>query len=415
VNPPRVSLSELLREFRPGRSIYIPGASAELRCLQQLLSSEPASLAQVTLVSCLLPGMNGFDYAGLHPDCCIETFLLPPALRPSFVEGRVSVIPLTYSGIAAHLATRRIDLALLHVTPSHEGLCSFGIAADFGPIVARSARRRVGILNPRMPRPLNSPTIALESFDAVVYVDEPLITASVPLAGPDLHSIARHAATLIPNGATLQIGIGQAPGAIWDALHGHKALRLWSGVVTDGFLSALDSGVMVASGHVAGFAHGSAELYARLDGSEVVTFADVRTTHSAARLGQIDRLVAINSALEIDLFGQVNLEWQSGRLVSGVGGAPDFNAAACRSAGGRSIVAMPATARNGSISRISARLSAPTASLSRTEVDTVVTEFGTASLAGLSLDGRARALIAIAAPAHRASLEHVWAEQRRDL
>jgi len=359
--------------------------------------------------------MNAFDYAALNSDCRVETFLLPQSLRSSFVEGRVLVFPLAYSAIAAHLAARSVDVAFLHVTPTHDGMCSFGIAADFGPIVARSAQRRIGILNHAMPRPVHSPSIPLDAFDAIVEIDETPVSAIIAAASPELQAIARHVAVLVPHGATLQTGIGQAPTAIWDALCGHKGLRLWSGVVTDGFLNALDAGAMVSSGHVAGIAYGSAALYDRLDRSATVAFEDVRTTHAAAMLGQIERLVAINSALEVDLFGQANLEWQAGRLISGVGGAPDFNAAARRSLGGRSIVAMPATARGGTVSRISARLNAPTVSLGRTELDTVVTEHGAASLAGLPMAARAEALIAIAEPAHRSALERAWLEQIQKL
>jgi acyl-CoA hydrolase len=413
---PRIlSLPGVLDELRPGRTVYIPGASGELRCLQECFASAPERLAGVTLVSCLLPGMNSFDYAALDPHCRLETFLLPPSLRRSFEQQRVAVFPLAYSAVAAHLAGRLIDVAFLHVTPAREGLCSFGIAADFGPIVARSARRRIGILNRAMPRPVHSPSMDIDAFDAVVEIDEPPPSAVISPAGAALEAIARHVAALVPDGATIQTGIGQAPTAIWRALSGHRDIRLWSGVVTDGFFGALDAGVMAAAGHVAGIAYGSARIYQRLDESAAVAFADVRTTHAAATLSKIDRFVAINSALEVDLFGQANLEWQDGRLSSGVGGAPDFNAAARGSRDGRSILAMPSTARGGSISRVTARLTAPTASLARSELDTVVTEHGSASLLGLSLDERAHALIAVADPAHRHHLKHAWSEQRRKL
>ena len=121
------------------------------------------------------------------------------------------------------------------------------IAADFGPIVARSARRRVGIINHAMCRPVRSPTIPLDAFDAIIEIDESPVSAIIAPASPELQAIARHVAALVPHGATLQTGIGQAPAAVWAALCGHKELRLWSGVVTDGFLSALDAGAMVSS------------------------------------------------------------------------------------------------------------------------------------------------------------------------
>jgi acyl-CoA hydrolase len=404
----------VLDEFRPGRVIYLPGASGELRWLQALLASEPGRLREVTLVSCLLPGMNAFDYAALDPGCRLETFLLPVGLRSSFVDGRILVFPLSYSAIAAHLAVRAVDVAFLHLTAPVGGGCSFGVVADFGPIMAASARRRIGIVNRRMPCPVRSPTVPLDGLDAIVEIDEPLGSIAVEPLSPQIHAIAGHIAALVPDGATLQTGIGQAPAAIWRALHSHRRLRLWSGVVTDGFLDALDAGATFNSEHVAGIAHGSSQLYERFHKRAVVDFADVRTTHSAQRMGSIECFVAINSALEVDLCGQVNLEWQAGRLISGVGGAPDFTAAARRSLGGRSIIAMPATARGGTISRITPRLSVP-ASLARSEVDTIVTEFGAASLSGLSMEGRAQALIGLAAPPYRADLERAWSAYRATL
>jgi acyl-CoA hydrolase len=415
LTPRLISAAELLDELQPGRSVYIQGASGELRFLQALFSSASEKLAHVTLVSCLLPGINSFDYTALDSRARLETFLLPPPLRASFTEGRIQILPLAYSAIAAHLETRPIDVAFLHVTPPHNGRCSFGVTADFGAIVARSALRRIGILNRAMPRPLHSPTIALEHFDAIMEINEPLSPSSISAASSELRAIARHVADLVPNGATVQTGIGHAPTAIWEGLCGHKELRLWSGIVSDGFFTAMDAGSVLDSGHVAGIAHGTAKLYERLNLNPSVSFRDVQTTHDAATLGRIDRFVAINSALEVDLFGQVNLEWQGGRLISGTGGAPDFGQAARRSKGGRSIVAMPATARDGSISRICARLNAPTVSLGRTDSDVVVTEYGVASLAGLSIDARAAALIAIAAPPHRPVLASSWAELRRSM
>jgi acyl-CoA hydrolase len=413
---PRVlSPTEVLDELRPGETVYIPGASGELRFLQDCFSRAPDRLAGVKLISCLVPGINNFDYAALDPACRLDTFLLPPPLRRSFQEKRVAVFPLAYSAIATYLSGRPIDLGFFNVTPARDGMCSFGIAADFGPIVARTARRRIGILNRAMPRPLYSPSISLKAFDAIVEINERPSSPSVSSGDPSLEAIARHVAALIPDGATLQTGIGQASTAIWKALSSHRELRLWSGIVGDGFFSALDGGAMAVSGHIAGIAYGSPQMYQRLDESGIVSFADVQTTHSAVNLSTIKRFMAINSAIEIDLFGQANLEWQAGRLISGVGGAPDFNSAARCSLGGRSILAMPATARSGSISRITARLTSPTTSLGRVDLDAVVTEHGSVSLRGLSMDERATALIALADPVHRSALEHAWSDQRQQL
>ncbi len=407
--PPRIRPEAILDHFRPGATIYIPGGVAELGVLRELLIAEPDRLDGVTLVSGLIPGINSFDYAGLHPGARLRVFMMSDALRASFAAGRVEVLPLAYTGTAAYLAALQADLALLHLTPPEDGVCRFGAAADFGPIAARSARARIGMLNTGMPRPAVSPGVALSDLDAVVEIDAPLPTFADPAPSPALEALARGVADLVPDGAVVETGVGAAPAAVWRALHGHRNLRLRSGLVTDGVLQAWRAGAMAGRGHLAGIAYGSADLHAWLDRQDRVAFADVFTTHLPDPTDPAP-FMAINSALEVDLYGQVNLEWRAGRWVSGVGGAPDFTRIARASPGGRSIVALPSTA--GAISRIVARLETPTVSLPRTEVDTIATEHGVADLKPLDPDRRAEALIAIAAPAHRAALADAWRRLR---
>ena len=412
MTPPRLSLLELLDRFTAGASVYVQGASGEHDGLRRALEADPQRLAGVELVSCLVPGINTFDYAALHGKARLSTFLLPPPLRPSFEAGRVRVFPLAYSAIAQHLWDLAPDVAILNLTPPDgEGRCSFGPCADFGPIVAETAKVKIGLLNAALPRPRIGPTLPVEALDAVVEFDAPLACAPPGRPAPVLERIAAHVAALIPDGAVIQTGIGQAPAAIWAALQGHRGLHLYSGLVTDGFLQASDAGALATNGHIAGVAFGSADLYARLDGNGALGFADVRATHGRG-VANLDRFFAINSGLELDLFGQANLEWLDGRLVSGVGGAPDFGRAARASRGGRSILALPSSARSGAVSRIVPRLTAPSVSLPRDVVDTVVTEHGAAALGALSLDTRAEALIGVAEPQHRDALARAWREMR---
>ena len=413
MNPARISVPELLDAFRPGATIYLQGATGEVRALQQALAAEPDRLSGVTLVSCLVPGMNAFDYGALHPNVRVRVFMMSPAMRGSFDQGRTEIVPLPYSGVAEHLAALDADLAILNLAPPVDGRCSFGACADFGPIVG--ARRKVGALNPGLPRTLQAPGVIAADLDAVIEIDETPSAGAPTKVNRELATIAKRVADLIPDKAAIQSGIGGAPEAAWSALAGKRGLRLRSGMVTDGFLAALDAGAMTPDGHVAGVAYGSEALYARLHGSDLVRFADVRETHGARALMGVERLHAINSALEVDLFGQANLEWREGRLISGVGGSPDFARAARLSPGGRFILALPATAANGAVSRIVPQLRAPSVSLSRDLADVVVTEHGVACLRELTLDARAEALIAIAAPDHRDALANAWAELRRAL
>jgi acyl-CoA hydrolase len=184
-------------------------------------------------------------------------------------------------------------------------------------------------------------------------------------------------------------------------------------MVTPAYQALAEAGALAAAGHVTGLALGP-DPFVRW-ATRTFEFADVTVTHGAASLLGTDRLYAINSALEIDLFGQANVEWRGGRLVSGLGGAPDFARAARRSPGGRAILALPSTAARGTVSRIVARLDAPTVSIPRDDTDLVVTEHGVADLRGATLDGRAEALIAVAAPEHRDRLAGDWAAIRRGM
>jgi acyl-CoA hydrolase len=403
-------------ELRPGLSVYLQGAVGEPLILRQILPARAEALSGVSLTGCLLPGMNEFDYAGLHPQARLTTFLLPAGLRGGFEAGRVVVRPLPYSQIAAALTNDPpFDLAIFQVTPPDAaGLCSFGPCADFAGLVWPRARRRLAFVNGRLPRAARGPAIPLSAIDVAIAADGPFILGAEGETAPDLGVIADLVAALVPDGAAIQTGIGGAPAAAVARLTDRRDLRVRSGMVTEGYRDLVRAGALdPGADHVTGLALGS-EPFMRW-AAETFTFADVRTTHGAAALAATPRLFALNSALEVDLFGQANLEWRGGRLASGLGGAPDFARAARRSDGGRAILALPSTARGGTISRIVARLEAPTVSIPRDDTDLVVTEQGVADLRGTSLDERAFALIAIADPAHRSSLAAAWEGIRRRL
>lgn len=404
--PPILGIADLPGRFRRGETVYLQGACGEPRAFRDACARDPKPLAGVTLTGCFIPGMNDFDYAALHPEAGVRTFMAAPHRAATIADGRTQLLPLTYAQIAAHLTSLKPDLAILMVAPPDDGFVSMGSCADFGPLVAQGAMRLIGVINTALPRPVRAPRLRVEAFEAFIEVHEPL-DAPAAAVTDDLAAIGRRVAALVPDRAAIETGVGAAPTAVWGALDGHRGLTLQSGMITDGFVDALEAGAMAESGHLAGVAYGGARLAATLDVSERVTFADVSVTHNLARLASLPRFTAINSALEVDLFGQANLEWLNGRMISGVGGASDFSRAAQMSRGGRSILALSSTAKGGAISRIRPRLTCP-ASLSRTEVDTVVTEFGVAELRGKSIDQRADALIAIAAPDHRDALANDW-------
>ena len=406
----------VLGAFRPGRRIYLQGATGEPLGLRRILAGAPEVLDGVEITACLLPGMNEFDYAGLHPGARLTTFLLPGGLRGSFEAGGTRVRPLPYSQIAAAFATDPpFDLAIFQVTPPDaDGMCSFGPLADFPGLIWPRARRRLAFVNAALPRATRGPLIPFDAIEVAVEADGPFILGTEGAADGELAAIADRIAAMIPDGAAIQTGIGGAPAAAVGRLAGRRGLVTRSGMVTEGYRTlALAGALDPAADHVTGLALGSEDFMRWAAGRFV--FADATVTHGAAVLAATPRLWALNSALEVDLFGQANLEWRGGRLASGLGGAPDFAAAARRSSGGRAVLALPSTARSGTIPRIVPRLDAPTVSLARDATDLVVTEHGVADLRGTGLDERAEALIAIASPAHRAALAEAWERMRRRL
>lgn len=406
----------ILEELKPGLTVYIPGASGEPTVLREVFASDPDRCAGVRFISCFVPGMNDFDYAALSPTTRVTTYMMPPAMHGSFEAGRIELMPLPYSEIAEHLATRaQIDVAFFHLAPpGADGMASTGIASDFAGLVWPRAKRRIALVNPLMPVPPRSLRLPIGEADAVIEIESRVVTGGGAPDTAEAGIIADKAAALVRDGAAIQYGIGGAPAAVLSRLTDRKNLTLRSGMVIEAAQGLYEAGALKADPavHITGMALGSDDFYRFLVESDLVAFADSRITHGAASLSTVENFTSINSALEIDLFGQANLEWRGERVVSGVGGAPDFVRAARRSPGGRSIIALASTAGGGKIARIVPRLASPTISIPRSDIDTVVTEFGVAELADLSLDARAEALIAIAHPDHRADLQDAWSKAR---
>lgn len=404
-------LDVLLSAFRPGRTIYIPGTTGESLALAAALRGQPEVSAGVRFVSGLVPGMNEtLDYGGLAPDCSVTTFMLPACMRDSFAQGRVTLLPRTYWGAARYLQAIATDVAIAHVAPPNaDGLCSLGVASDFTPLVWPNAMLKVLLINPAMPILSRARMLPVADADLVVTLEGPLVEAPVARETETAAAIARRVAALIPDGAHIQTGIGSAPDRVWTFLRDHRGLVLRSGMANGGLRELAEAGALADGGaHLAGIAYGSVDFYNWLQDTDLVEFATTLETHSLPALIDTPRLHSINSALEVDLFGQVNVEWQGSSLSSGVGGGPDFMRAATCSPGGRSIIALPATAERGMVSRIVARLARPSVSVARSDIDTVVTEHGVAELRDKGIDERAQALITVAAPQFRAELEEDW-------
>ena len=406
--------ADVISALRPGMTVFVPGMSGESLAFYEALRAEPERAERLTFVGVHFPGINRTDYLSLHPTVRLRAYFASPAIRGGISGGRVDLMPLDYPGIVRDLEQNlRIDAAIAQVSPPDaEGRCSLGVTQDFLPSVWQNARIRIAHVNPRLPRTSGSFQLRIKDCQLAFECDSEI--PSVGSETPDGATLehARLAADLISDGATLQFGVGRLQTAMLMALVSHRNLRVYSGMISPAVLHLLESGVIQPGCPVeCGVALGDPEFYARLDDDSRFHFRPVRETHDIRRIAAIPNFCAVNSALEVDLLGQVNVDSVNGRLVAGVGGLPAFSCAARLSPGGRSIIILPATAHQGRTSRIVCKLRDTSfAALARHEADYVVTEHGVARLRALSLHERAAALISIAAPRFRARLEDAWHE-----
>jgi 4-hydroxybutyrate CoA-transferase len=334
---------------------------------------------------------------------------MAPELRAGLEAGRVEFLPMQMRAAYEFLGAQRFDVVFTQVAYDRDGQLRFGPNVDFIEAALEGAGCVVAELNRAFVAPAGAPRIDSSRIDHLVESNRAL--GGLPPAATDTaaREIGRIVASLIPDGACLQTGIGAIPAAILGALGDKNDLGLHSGLIDDAGRELIDQGVITgarkmidANVHVVGMGIGGAGLFDWLAETPSVVLKGANYTHEVAVIAQLERFISINSAVEVDLLGQVNAEFAAGRQISGTGGSVDFMRAAKSSPGGRSIIAMTATAGGGRFSRIVAGV--PVVTALRTDVDIVVTEFGIAELGPLDLAARAEALIAIAAPEFREGL-----------
>ena len=415
-DPPALSPEGLVRRFRealPDRArVYVPGVAAEPYALAEAFAAQPGLSDGLTFFGVWIPGVNRTDWSDIGGAGRFETIFLGPELRAGFAAGRVVFHPFTYTRAWAWLSETDVDGALLQVgPPDANGDCSLSLACDFTPAIWRRARVRVAQINPALPATPGAPSIPLSAFDAVTELETVPRGYDAGRLPPAFEQIAAHIAPLVPDGAAVQFGLGKVQLAVLPALKAHRGLTIHSGMVSDPLLEILDGDTVAAIR--TGAVLGSAELAAALSDDPRLMMAPVNETHALSVLSALPDFIAVNSAVEVDLFGQVNAEWVGGTLASGTGGLADFARGAQGSPGGKSVIALASAAKGGTVSRIAPVLKDRPAALSRSAVDVIVTEHGAADLTGLDLDARAAAITGIAHPDFRDMLSGQWSEMRR--
>jgi 4-hydroxybutyrate CoA-transferase len=399
-------MNELATLLRPGQRIFVGGSSNEpsgvLAELRGLALPEDLHFIQFPIA-----GYNREDFTAYAPDARFTTFFMTPHLRDADPR-RLHFLPMQMRRVFDYLA-RNVDVALIQVARDADGRLRVGPNVDFVDAALSSASVVVAELNSSFVAPAGCPLIEEAAIDLLVPTERPLVHPPAATVDAVADTIGALVAAEIPDGACIQTGIGGIPAAILARLFDKNDLGMHGGLIDDGGMALIRNGNLSGDckeidrgRHVTGMALGSAELLAWLAETPTVTFRGADYTHEVGVIGRLSRFVSVNSAVEVDLHGQVNAEVAGGRQISGTGGSVDFMRAARASAGGLSIVAMNATARDGTLSRIVPRVELVTAL--RSDVDVVITEFGVARLRDASLGERAEALIGIAAPQFRDEL-----------
>jgi len=406
-----LSALDAARLLPENAAVFIQGANGEPTDLTTAMANDDQSGNGVHFTSIMLPGVNHTDPASLGENADAISFFITPETSVSFKAGKTNFIPLSYSGITRYFDdSDGFDFALIQVSPPDgNGVCSLGSSVDFVPSILPKTKTVIAEINQAMPFISGSPSISLADIDVAVETDHPLAGFEEPSLSEDQGTIGRLVADLIPDGSTIETGIGKLPTMVLNALKNKNDLGVHSGMISDAMADLIDSGVINGtrkqvdiSKVVTGVALGSPRLHQFIRGREDILFRPASYTHSPDILKQNDTFVAINSVIEIDLFGQINGETIGGKQVGGQGGLADFMKGAKLAAHGRSIVVLPASAARGAISKIVPKLDVVTCP--RSDVDYVVTEHGIADIRYKNLDDRAAALIAIAAPEFRDEL-----------
>ena len=409
-----VTPEEAVSVVKSGDRIFVHGASATPTPLLDALCRR-TDLENVTLYHLHTTGHCAWAEPEAKGRFRSVSLFAGPHVRGAIAEGWADFIPVFLSEIPGLFLSGAIplDVAFVQLSPPNHRLdCTLGTSVDAALAAAVSAKRVVAEINARMPRTLGHSVVPLERVHAFVATDRPLAEMPQASASKEEALIGEHVAALVEDGACLQMGIGAIPDAVLARLGNKHDLGVHTEMFSDGLLPLLEGGVVTnrlkkvhAGRSVVSFVTGTRKLFDFVHDNQTVEFHPCDRTNDPSLILKNDRVVAINSAIEVDLTGQVCADSMGHRIYSGIGGQMDFIRAAARSAGGKPIIALPSTAANGTISRITLELK-PGAGVvtTRGHVHWVATEYGVVNLHGKTLRERGELLISIAHPDFRREL-----------
>jgi len=409
-----VSARDVVSHLQSCHKIFVHGAAATPSTLLDAMV-ERTDLEAVEIFHLHLSGPCRFGEARYRHAFISNPLFTDPGMRGAVDEGRAFFVPVFLSDVPALFATRRIplDVAMVSLSPPDEhGLCTLGTSIDAAKSATEHATIVLAEINEQLPRTYGATVVPFDRVTAFVHTNRPLHEAPSGAIGPVEHQIGEHIANLVDNGSTLQMGIGAIPNAVLGRLGNKLELGVHTEMFSDLLVPLIKAGVVtnryknVHRGRtVTSFVSGSRKLFDFVHENQLVEFHPCDRTNDTSLIRQNPRVVAVNAALEIDLTGQVCADSIGHRIYSGIGGQMDFIRGAALSEGGKAIIALPSTAKNGQVSRIVPTLK-PGAGVvtTRGHVQYVATEHGVVDLHGLNLRKRAEALISIAHPQFRAEL-----------
>ncbi len=416
VSGPRVvDAASAVADVRSGERVFIGSGAAEPTGLVEALTARGPELRDVGIFHIFTLGPAPYCDPGHEKSFRHVALFVGPNVRAAVWEGRADVIPVHLHEAPGLFATAYpLDWAFVQLSPpDRHGWCSMGVSVDVVGEAIRNARRVVAEINPRMPRTLGRTQVHVSDLHAVVEVHHPLPELEPPAPDDVSARIGANVATLVEDGACLQLGIGSIPNACLAALGDRRHLGLHTEALTDGIVDLVEAGAVDNSRKafkrgktVCSFVMGTQRLYDFVDDNPGVEVHGSEFVNDPTRIARLDDVVAVNSALAVDLTGQVSADSLGTHIWSGFGGQVDFIRGAAASRGGRPVIALPSTAKGGTVSRIVGALT-PGAGVvtTRADVHYVVTEWGVASLFGRSVRERIEALVAVAHPDHRDGLE----------
>jgi acyl-CoA hydrolase len=415
-----VSAEEAVEVVKSGDRVYVQAAAATPTVLTKALSNRASELRNVEICHLHTEGEAPYANPDLADSFHVNSFFIGKNVRHTLQAGNGSYTPVFLSELP-NLFRKNVlplDVVFIHVSlPDKHGYCSLGVSVEATVAAIENAKTVVAQVNPQMPRTFGDGILHISEIDYLVEVDMPIYTHGTELFTPEEAQIGQYVASLIDDRSTLQMGIGSIPNAALSKLHHHKDLGLHTEMFSDGVIDLIEKNVItcnykgVSKGRVlATFLMGSKRLYDFVDDNAFIELKESSTVNDTALIRRNPKMVAINSAIEVDLTGQVCADSIGARMYSGVGGQMDFIRGASLSAGGKAIIALPSQTKRGESRIVPFLKQAAGVVTTRSHVQYIITEYGIANLYGKTLKQRAKELVRIAHPNHQEWIEKSYFE-----